>query len=306
LGLGQRLVDLRLPRDVEQRDDARGAGRQRVLDLLLDVGGAIHLHELADAGADGAADHARSEERRREDQSDQQAGGGADDRAARDLVGVLLDVELALVVTSDQRSHVDEDRTSVHEFLQRVVVLLCRVRVVVGRDVQRYRIVLTHLAPPSFAICRPDQATIRADACSRQRFRHAPPRTSSRSSETTMSIGSVARWAEPARRSAQAPCGTSTPRLRAAASRNCSARTSATSRVTDHGCDGRSSKATQGSSRSRSGSITGCTGTPATAASWGPRSAPTTTRSRGATPKGSRRSWDLAMSWSCTTRSPPA
>src|SRR5436853_2021008 len=304
LGLGQRLVDLRLPRDVEQRDDAGGSGRQRVLDLLLDVGGAIHLHELADAGAHRTADHARGEESGREDQPDQQARGRADHGAAGDLVGVLLDVELALVVAAHERRHVDEDRTRLHELLQRVVVILRRVRVVVGRDIQRYGVILAHLGPPSFAISRPSQATIRADACTRQRFRHAPPRASCRSSATATSIGSALRSPAQARRLARTRCGTSTPPQKAAASPSCCERTSAISPGTAYASDGPSSRATPGSSRSRSGSTTDCTETKATAATSARANGRTTTTSRVETPSSSRRSCNRATSWWSTIRSP--
>ena len=80
LGLGQRLVDLRDPRLLEDGDDRGAAGRHVLLDVGLDLLLLMVVEQPAGARADRAADHGRGQERGREDQPDDRAADGADRR----------------------------------------------------------------------------------------------------------------------------------------------------------------------------------------------------------------------------------
>ncbi len=92
VGLGQLPLDLVDPDLLEDRDDARRAGRDDVLDVLRDALLVVMLGELADQAADEAADDHRAEQRRCEE-ADDEAAGDADGGALEDVVvAALLDV----------------------------------------------------------------------------------------------------------------------------------------------------------------------------------------------------------------------
>ena len=108
------------------------------------------VEDRAGARADPAADDGRGEQGRREDQPDEQPADRAERGALADVVGVVLDVDLAVVgVAADEDEGVDLDHVVARERLDVVPVRLGGVRVGVGRDVQVNRHVgLSHSIGP--------------------------------------------------------------------------------------------------------------------------------------------------------------
>ena len=124
-------------------------GGMRVLDVGLD----LVLRDLVDGrtgpGTDSGADCGGGQQRGREDQTDDGAAHRSDGRSDPDVVSVVLDVDLPVLVPTDQHQALDRDDVVLRELLDSVPVLLGGVGVGVHRYVEIERcLIVGHLVSP--------------------------------------------------------------------------------------------------------------------------------------------------------------